>query len=58
MKKVYSVSKLGEGKKVVLKGDSIVLNSDTTQAKLKKVFKQQGRIRLVIESDAKESEND
>lgn len=59
MAKKYTVTKLGQGKIMVLSGDVITLNDETTQAKLKKVFKHQQKRTFVIESDAKEnSEND
>jgi len=58
MKKVYKVTKIGTGKKIVLRGGAIVLDENTPQTKLKKVFKNQGPVKLVIEEDAKETEND
>lgn len=57
MKKKFKITKFGQGKKITLPGESIVLDDKTSQAKLKKVFNL-GMINLVEEDAKEDSEND
>ena len=53
MKVKYTITKIGEGKKVLLPDSKVVLNEKTTQKDLKKLH-ELGYTTLVQKEDAKE----